>query len=586
MKKELVISQVKKKINTTDKVNLNINLFSKDSKTKLYLNDRWSDSINLIKDFNYLNKIYENKLNELSKFLNNYHGKNYNKKYWRILIGKWLFHFICILFERHSSLNFISKKKIELKFGLMKYDFRDFIPYGIEDFNYQIQTNVWNEYINSEIINQINYKNVFKYSLDQKLINSDLEIIYKKLTVKEKNVKSKLYNIFKSNLLKLNKNINFFLFDTRLSNFEELNLSYKLNKKLFVFKSLKSRELFFDLNRNNINLSKYRNEKKLNKCKNFNNLLNKLLIKNIPKVYLEYFIEAKKILNKKNLPQKPKAIFTTLGINRSTLMDIYIADKVSNNTKLFLAQHGGNYGQHKAHWESVHESKISNTFFSWGKINLRNSYNVGIIKKTPPLKYNKNNKLIIVEIRNAKLFTFSLKVDTGAKNSYDYIVKIKKFLSLIKNKQILDNLRIKNHEKSWGLNEKNLFILSNSKIKFLNPKLKMLNELNKVRIMIHTFPSTGHLECMSSNIPMLLFYFNDMNLMEKQTRKYFQKLKEEQILFTDPQKLYKKLLNVNKDPEKWWYSKRIQRIVKSYTNNFAMHNSNIADDIYKHLKKV
>ena len=71
-------------------------------------------------------------------------------------------------------------------------------------------------------------------------------------------------------------------------------------------------------------------------------------------------------------PKKPKKIFTCLGILRSTLMDRYIAKNIENGTSLILAQHGGNYFQHKSHFNSLLEVKIADKYLSWGNIKKKN----------------------------------------------------------------------------------------------------------------------------------------------------------------------------------------------------------------------
>ena len=67
-----------------------------------------------------------------------------------------------------------------------------------------------------------------------------------------------------------------------------------------------------------------------------------------------------------------------------------------------------------------------------------------------------------------------------------------------------------------------IFYKKNKKINFLNPKLKTFDLINKAKILIYSFPSTGHLECIFANAPMLMFYFNDLSLMNNET-KYFLK---------------------------------------------------------------
>ena len=98
---------------------------------------------------------------------------------------------------------------------------------------------------------------------------------------------------------------------------------------------------------------------------NFNQGLYDLCKKNIPKSYLEHFKLSNKVLEKFILPKKPKVIFSTKGVagGRSTLMDMYTAKCAINGTKIVIAQHGGNYGQHKIHPATIHESKISKRFF-------------------------------------------------------------------------------------------------------------------------------------------------------------------------------------------------------------------------------
>ena len=94
-------------------------------------------------------------------------------------------------------------------------------------------------------------------------------------------------------------------------------------------------------------------------------------------------------------------------------MDMYTANKILSGTKLVMAQHGGNYGQHKVHWSTIHEHKISHRFLSWGFRSENKNKPLGIIKKNlKKIKYNKNNKLIIFEMRPRNLFSQSLKKHT------------------------------------------------------------------------------------------------------------------------------------------------------------------------------
>lgn len=64
----------------------------------------WDDRGRLYRDYQYLNGVYEKYLKLLAERLNDLHGGGYSARYWRIIIGPWLFYFIEILYDRYLSI--------------------------------------------------------------------------------------------------------------------------------------------------------------------------------------------------------------------------------------------------------------------------------------------------------------------------------------------------------------------------------------------------------------------------------------------------------------------------------------------------
>ena len=62
-------------------------------------------------------------------------------------------------------------------------------------------------------------------------------------------------------------------------------------------------------------------------------------------------------------------------------MDRYIANNLENGSSLIQKQHGGNYFQHRFHYDTEYEPKISDIYLTWGNIRKRNIKSVGILKK-------------------------------------------------------------------------------------------------------------------------------------------------------------------------------------------------------------
>ena len=147
----------------------------------------------------------------------------------------------------------------------------------------------------------------------------------------------------------------------------------------------------------------------------------------LPSTYLENFNIVENIVNQIPFPKSPKKIFTCLGISRSTLMDRYIARNVENGSSLILAQHGGNYFQHKLHFNSIHEVKISDKYLSWGNIKKKNVIPIGVIKNLSNTS-KKSNK-IIIEIRMRRGYNLEIKIDSGFLESKKYLNDLCTFFS-------------------------------------------------------------------------------------------------------------------------------------------------------------
>ena len=77
-------------------------------------------------DCKKIEKIYQNLLINLKNNLNEIHKKNYSKKYWEILIGRWLFHFIVDVYVQWQLAEKIKKKRFD-KILYLNLDKKKFI---------------------------------------------------------------------------------------------------------------------------------------------------------------------------------------------------------------------------------------------------------------------------------------------------------------------------------------------------------------------------------------------------------------------------------------------------------------------------
>ena len=62
----------------------------------------------------YINEIYYDVLPVLANHLNKIHNTNYSNKYWKFLIGQWLYMFVSIYYDRYLSITASVQKEIKL----------------------------------------------------------------------------------------------------------------------------------------------------------------------------------------------------------------------------------------------------------------------------------------------------------------------------------------------------------------------------------------------------------------------------------------------------------------------------------------
>jgi len=587
MKKILITDFLKAGLNDHNikKIYLDLPAFDKNYKLKknTIYQKRWNNYKLKLHDIKKNIILYNYFLNKLTIFLNKYHNKKFSKRFWSIILGQWLYRFISSISTKWHLIKYL--KKDDYIFVKKKIDFKDTIPLGIEDYTNLANSNYWNHYIFTKIIEH-SFSSKFKIIEKGKIIkNNEKNKIYEKLI--SKNIKDTISLFIQKALNFLPQKKNVLIFSTYLSNLQELKLNFLINKSLLYYKSLRPYLLFERKEMFNFKRKNY--EKLASSNDGLKNFLGEQILKCIPSAYLENFKDIEYIVNKISFPKSPKKIFTTLGITRSTLMDRYIAKNVENGASLILAQHGGAYFQHKFHFSSIHEVKISDKYLSWGNIKKKNIIRLGIIKNVNN-NFEKSNK-IILEIRmRSTNYTSEIKIDSGFLKGKKYLENLCTFFSLLKKTNINKNLFIKLHEKgkkaSWK--EKEHFLSYNSKLKFIDEKKSMIQAMNSSKLIVHTFCGTGHLESIAVNKPTLIFFTLNFNLLNNRTRNYFKKFVRLGIVHTTPESLLKMLNNLDneKNLKEWWNCHKRQHLLKKYRQEFCLFNQEKIKDLKKIIESV
>ena len=70
----------------------------------------WDDNKKFEFDNQKIPHIYEEVLDKLANNLNHIHKQNKSKRFWRIVIGPWLYWFVSIVFDRYENIRLAQDK--------------------------------------------------------------------------------------------------------------------------------------------------------------------------------------------------------------------------------------------------------------------------------------------------------------------------------------------------------------------------------------------------------------------------------------------------------------------------------------------
>jgi len=504
--------------------------------------------------FKYVSKVYEFFLKKLTYKLNFIHNLNYSKNDWSFLLSPWLFPFIYDVFLKFKYLK--KKKLIKINENYVN----SFVPQDYTDFSYKLYDENYHKNIFRQISSLKFKKKIFFNPINN--LNPILLLLQKFYLI---------INFFFSKIIKSNV----ILFTTYLGFF----------RNFFLILSLKQFPYFFFQEKYIIKKNKIDNKlREFSLIKNhksplLHKILDKLVSKNIPMLYLENFKYFHSNIFKYYVNVKPKMIFSA-NYDASDYFKIYcLINKKKNKTKLVFGQHGGNYFTEKCHFGTVYHQKMSKYWITLGYKKNNNYLPIFFLKKNN-IKPNFNGKALFID------YQFNIFPDLSfysAKKNYKFITyNIIFFNNLYK--KIFCNILFKSNpynpfEKIYKLLKKKL------KFNFVYKK-NIFDSLIDCRINIITLNSTTILQSLNINFPTIIFFNLKNANLNNYGKNSYNLLKKANIFFDNPKDAAKKINEIWDNVENWWFEKERQKLVTEFCNRMCKRSENVNNEIKEYFKKL
>jgi len=567
----LVISEHKALKSLTEK-NFLIGSWCEDQENNPYASlinkYHWLDKVKQKKDIKYLYSKHSFLLNKLRKILNNFYNANYSIRYYEILLAKWLWRYLLFYFDRWEIVKSLEKEKNNFECRIFSFEEELFIPNNT--FNYCtsiIYSKDWNHWVFSEILKKLSKVNIVKLNQNKILPN-----------IEQKKEKAEI----------LKKTLNILFSKISLKDIFAQNMTFSRKGKLVFNTYFRQFRIPYDESRNIIDKKDTNLDLRVKIFKEnsgddeFINFIFEQLPYNFPKVFLENYTENKINLKSLNFPTSPRIIMTSLDHHFNDLFNLYTAENVEKKSKYFIFQHGGSYGITDNFTAEYLDILVSDKFFTWGWKSD---------KKTSPffsqkyffkneIKSLNNRQGIVVPTTEFKPYPGDI---AGGRPRYkDEIDLHVKDLTLFT--KSLSEKNKKRMSLKYLITRDTDYVRKSMSNVF--PKLNLFNSKKNTymlnfKISVETFNSTGFLDAMYLNHPVILLLNKAFSNLRQNVIKDFEVLKEFKIVHFDPLSAAEFLNDNYENLEEWWYDPDLQNTRKNFCHTYVRKSVKPFIDIKK-----
>ncbi len=537
----------------------------------------WDDRQKLFKDYIYLQKLYEKVLLDLSNKLNHIHSVNYSLRYWRILVGPWLYVFISILYDRWFMLKQTIDNEEITECKIIKRDLMSVVPNDMKHFTNLCTDDDWNEAIYGQLL-ELYWYDVVKIKKIQKLFNNNIHKNDKRenvMTTFKTHIINSIIQLF--NKL-FSKNNSYFFISTYLDFKTDFKLQMRLGQLPKLWQRLPAPIIKPD--------SQQRQWRLDGKSKDtlFEDVVRRFIPSHIPSTYLEGYKELEKVTIQTGWPKRPKGILTSNAYNSDDVFKKWAAGKIETGTNLIIGQHGGHYGIGGFNFDELHEISIADKYLSWGWFDnlIPKILPVGNLKfYNKKVSYDSNGSALMVQRCHSR---YSSRIFAAPLSSQflDYLEDQKKFLEILPyklRKQVL--LRL--YPIDYGLDQKSRWKDNMPEVEIETGEQNILKLIKKSRLYISTYNATTYLESLYWNVPTIIFWDPKHWELRENAKPYFELLKSVGIFHNSPKSAAQQMIKIWEDVDTWWNSKEIQDVRHKFCEQYTRDNDSLIRDIEKIL---
>ena len=532
------------------------------------------DQNKLYEAYRYTAKVFDKLMPQVANAMNIIHKSKHNERYWKIIVGPWLFHYIDILYDRSTALKtFLDQKRL---FTTIKLSERSFItPESGFEFLSLAREDAYNLQLFSRILDHL-FPN--KFEAKELAVRHIKPAVKQKWTVLLKGRVNKAISDLILNLRAKNGNI-------------AMKSPYFPDKDLIKILQKTGATLLEDINPD---LNPTKTDPKIrdgfvfcdDKDDDFISMITHLIKTDIPKCYIEGYLN---ICSAGGKYPAAKAVLSANSWYFDEPFKVWAAQRAEEGAFLVGLQHGGNYGSDLFIRFEDYEKSIVDRYYTWGWVNRDDRKNIvpfyaNKLIDNRMLEANNTLKGVLLVSTGTPRYLYRMNV-INSYHSAHYLDLQLRFAAAL-GKDLRGALTVRLYQEDLGAEDDLRWRERFSDVKLERAQIPYWESVKTSRLIICDHLSTTFLEALSAGKPTVLFWDPDVQLIRPEVKEYYEGLRKAGVLFDDPEAAAQTVKNIYYDVESWWNEDKRQKIIMRFCEKFALKSKDPVNEWTKELVKI
>ncbi len=521
------------------------------------LGNPWNDRVRFFETAEQLDQTAESLLSTVASALNRVHGIRRDDRYWRILLGPWLVHFVHVVFDRYTMIKDALSKYPDLD-SLCLAPTSFVCPQDYKDYQLHVSRDVYNLQIASQILAFLGCRfRTQDYAFGIPAPGRPWKLLVRYLLGRAATHSSRIMTAAWAK----HWHVGLWGMHSDLC----IHARFAIGSGLRV---LPIPQAPLPQGQPRPDHALRRSLGDLTGTDEFTRLWLTMLPSHLPTVYLEGFSEAVRE-SRRVYRRVPPVVVSATGWYRDSLLKFVIADRAGRGTRLVALQHGGGYGQYRYTAPERHERRLSDVFAVWGwagsKAGTRNLPDPElseILRPNPRAHAAPAETILFVSSAHSRFLSrFNVApVGDQAETYFGRQIEVLKALP----DHVVSRIVYCPFASDYDQCVRDRITEAVPNLMWDDGK-RSADRLRKHALLVIDHCGTMVLEALVSNVPTVLVWSREAWEERPEAQPFFDRLRASGVLLHDPTEAASR---IQQDPS-WWWSCEVQRARERFVDRYA-----------------